>query len=211
MQAICEVIKEEGKPLVLKGGTALLLAYNLQRFSEDLDFDLTVPLEGHLNIKSICRDAQKKLVGKGTKVSLLHFKELKKTETTHRCRPTFFVGEDLPSHTIKIEISARTTPDPQCIRVVNGVNVYAVGEIARLKLLAARENELSSHRTAARDLHDLAFIARQWEADLSPDIIAQMEDFFSDPIYLMERYNDAYDDDPIINGRLFDDLSTIEK
>ena len=26
-------------PLVLKGGTALLLAYDLSRFSEDLDFD----------------------------------------------------------------------------------------------------------------------------------------------------------------------------
>jgi predicted nucleotidyltransferase component of viral defense system len=26
-------------PLVLKGGTALLLAYGLDRFSEDLDFD----------------------------------------------------------------------------------------------------------------------------------------------------------------------------
>ena len=45
MQAICEVIHDENKPLVLKGGTALLLGYDLQRFSEDLDFDLTMPLE----------------------------------------------------------------------------------------------------------------------------------------------------------------------
>jgi predicted nucleotidyltransferase component of viral defense system len=45
MQAICEIIHDEGKPLVLKGGTALLLGYDLQRFSEDLDFDLTTSLQ----------------------------------------------------------------------------------------------------------------------------------------------------------------------
>lgn len=41
MRAICEVIEEENKPLVLKGGTALMLCYQIDRFSEDLDFDLS--------------------------------------------------------------------------------------------------------------------------------------------------------------------------
>ncbi len=38
------------KPLVLKGGTALMLAYNLDRYSEDIDYDSStkIDLPGHL-------------------------------------------------------------------------------------------------------------------------------------------------------------------
>ncbi|TVP60585.1 MAG: nucleotidyl transferase AbiEii/AbiGii toxin family protein [Halomonadaceae bacterium] len=212
MLAICEVIHEEGKPLVLKGGTALLLGYQLERFSEDLDFDLTIVLKGHLNIESICRSATKKLAGRGIKLTLDTFNELKKTATTHRCRPMFSVGdENAPPISIKIEISSRSTPDPECIRTISGIKVYAVSEIARLKLLAASEDETRRYRTAARDLHDLAFIASHWDGELAAAVIDQLEAFFSDPAYLMERYADAYEDDGILNGHLFEDLNTIER
>tara|TARA_Y100001933_G_scaffold264813_1_gene332783 strand:- start:2466 stop:3191 length:726 start_codon:yes stop_codon:yes gene_type:complete len=211
MQAICEVIHDEGKPLVLKGGTALLLGYDLQRFSEDLDFDLTTALQGHLNIERICNSAIKKLAGKGIKVSLSSFNEPKKTGTTHRCRPMFATGEDEPPIPIKIEISSRTTPDPASICVINGIQMYSISQIAHLKLLAAREDPAMPYRTTARDLHDLAFIASRYSADLPPELIAQLEEFFSDPTHLMERYASAYEGDPILNGRLFDDLSIIEE
>lgn len=211
MQAICEVIQEEGKPLVLKGGTSLLLGYGLQRFSEDLDFDLTTSLRGKLNVESICKAAVKKLAGKGIKVTLDSFKDLKDTETTHRCRPIFSAGEDVPPFPIKIEISSRSIPDPGEIGTVNGISMYSVREIARLKLLAACEDETRRYRTTARDLHDLAFIAKNWESELPPEIIRQLEEFFADPAYLMERYEDAYTADPLLEGRLFEDLSIIEQ
>ena len=42
MRAIAqELTSRTGDAFVLKGGTALLLAYDLPRFSIDLDFDLT--------------------------------------------------------------------------------------------------------------------------------------------------------------------------
>lgn len=211
MQAICEVIHDEGKPLVLKGGTALLLGYDLQRFSEDLDFDLTTALQGHLNIERICNSAIKKLAGKGIKVSLSSFNEPKKTGTTHRCRPMFATGEGEPPIPIKIEISSRTTPAPASICVINGIQMYSISQIAHLKLLAAREDPAMPYRTTARDLHDLAFIASRYSADLPPELVAQLEEFFSDPTHLMERYASAYEGDPILNGRLFDDLSIIEE
>lgn len=210
MEAICEVIHDEGKPVVLKGGTALLLGYNLQRFSEDLDFDLTMPLRGHLNVENICRNAVKKLAGRGIKVSLENFREPKKTGTTHRCRPMFSAGESMPPIPIKIEISSRSIPDPESICTINGICVYSVSEIARLKLLAAQEDESLPYRTAARDLHDLTFIATHWEDKLPDEIIGQLELFFKDPAYLMERYEKSYEKDPILNGRLFEDLSLIE-
>jgi predicted nucleotidyltransferase component of viral defense system len=49
MRAICEVIGAGNKPLVLKGGTALMLCYQIDRFSEDLGFDLSLELKTHLN------------------------------------------------------------------------------------------------------------------------------------------------------------------
>ncbi|WP_018402769.1 nucleotidyl transferase AbiEii/AbiGii toxin family protein [Marinobacter gelidimuriae] len=42
MRAICEVIGAGNKPLVLKGGTALMLCYQIDRFSEDFYGDLDV-------------------------------------------------------------------------------------------------------------------------------------------------------------------------
>ena len=44
-----------------------------------------------------------------------------------------------------------------------------------------------------------------------PEIVGQLEAFFSDPAYLMERYADAYENDAILNGHLFEDLNTIER
>lgn len=123
----------------------------------------------------------------------------------------FSTGEGEPPIPIKIEISSRTTPDPASICVINGIQMYSISQIAHLKLLAAREDPAMPYRTTARDLHDLAFIASRYSADLPPELVAQLEEFFSDPTHLMERYASAYEGDPILNGRLFDDLSIIEE
>ena len=40
MKAIALEISENEKPAVLKGGTSLVLTRGLDRFSEDMDFDL---------------------------------------------------------------------------------------------------------------------------------------------------------------------------
>ena len=211
MQAICETVHSEDKPLVLKGGTALLLAYNLQRFSEDLDFDLTVGLQGHINLESLCRSAVRRLSRQGLNLALTSFKVLKKTEITHRCRAMFSAGETLPPLPLKLEVSARSAPDPAAIRIVNGIKVYSITEIARQKLLAAQEDDNHPYRTAARDLHDLAFIAEQWVAELPEDTLGQLEEFCSNPECLLERYAEAYNDDPLLQGRLYEDLNRIER
>ena len=39
------------KPLILKGGTALMFGYGLNRFSEDLDFDIARSFSGSGTIK----------------------------------------------------------------------------------------------------------------------------------------------------------------
>lgn len=210
MQSICESIANQDKPLVLKGGTALLLAYNLERFSEDLDFDLEKPLQGHVKVESLCQEGVKSLSRQGIRITLDAFDEVKKTPTTHRCRAMFSLGEGNPPIPLKIEISSRGVPDPAVVRRQNNIKVYSVSEIARLKLLAAEEVPERQYRTAARDLHDLAFIAGHWEPELPKDLITRIEQFFADPVQLMDRYADAYDEDPLLHDRLFQDLAIIE-
>ncbi|WP_245395003.1 nucleotidyl transferase AbiEii/AbiGii toxin family protein, partial [methanotrophic endosymbiont of Bathymodiolus puteoserpentis (Logatchev)] len=53
-------------PTVLKGGTALLLAYDLDRFSEDLDFDSTKAF----NLEKRINDSAKKSNVKVNKILL---------------------------------------------------------------------------------------------------------------------------------------------
>jgi predicted nucleotidyltransferase component of viral defense system len=62
-------------PTVLKGGTALLLAYDLDRFSEDLDFDSTKAF----NLEKRVNDSAKK---SNVKVNKIFLK--KDTSTTKR-------------------------------------------------------------------------------------------------------------------------------
>jgi hypothetical protein len=72
------------------------------------------------------------------------------------------------------------------IAIINGVKVYRATAIARQKLLAATEDPRRNYRTAARDLHDLAFLASKFEADLSADVLADLESFFADQEALLE-------------------------
>ena len=119
-------------------------------------------------------------------------------------------GEKMPV-SVKLEISARRLPDPGVVQELNGIKVYSIDEIARLKLLAAQVNPEMPYRTAARDLHDLAFVVSEYEDELADETISNLEIFFADTEALMMRYSDAYTVDSILNGRLYGDLDVIEK
>lgn len=211
MKAVCEAVSVDNKPLILKGGTALLLCYGLDRFSEDLDFDLEHPIATHMNVESLCQEAVKRVNKRGLRASLEAFSEPKKTETTHRCRPVFKVAGHAAPFSIKIEISARETPAPDEITHVNDVKVYSPDRIARMKLLAATQTPDNQGRTAARDLHDLAFLATHYEGAMPNDVMEDLKEFFADPGELLIRYADAYEADPILKGRIYEDLAAAER
>ena len=63
---------------------------------------------------------------------------------------------------------------------INGIKVDRIDEIARLKLLAAQANPDIPYRTAARDLHDLAYIASRYNDDLTDETIRNLDIFFAD-------------------------------
>ena len=77
----------KGNNLVLKGGTALLLCYGLDRFSEDLDFDARRKSE-----TSVLSDKIKDIVGENT-VCLI--KTAKDTPTTTRYKLDYGAENEL--------------------------------------------------------------------------------------------------------------------
>jgi predicted nucleotidyltransferase component of viral defense system len=211
MRTICEVIGADSKPLVLKGGTALMLCYGLDRFSEDLDFDLLRELNTHLNLESVCKEGLKVLNRQGAGIELAGFSDSKRTETTHRARALFKLPGEVVPVSLKLEVSARQLPDQEGVQSVEGITVYCIDEIARMKLRAAQEDPAMPYRTAARDLHDLAFIASEYEGELADTTLSDLEEFFVDTAALMERYAEAYEADVILKGRLYGDLDVIER
>lgn len=139
-----EMAKEDA---VLKGGTALLLCYGLDRFSEDMDFD---------GGTRFSLERAKKLISKAfetinTKVTQIIVK--KDTPTTKRFMYHYEVDGNIPyAYPLKIEFSFRQSKELSGYTMLNGVKVYPLDILAEKKLDALLE------RTAPRDIYDIAFL-----------------------------------------------------
>lgn len=70
MKAIAMAVADT--PMVLKGGTALLLVYGLDRFSEDLDFDSNKAI----NLENRIQQAGRLLAPSATIIFVLLYKQL---------------------------------------------------------------------------------------------------------------------------------------
>lgn len=171
-------------PLVLKGGTALLLAYDLSRFSEDLDFDAP----HKLNLESRIQRS----VPMG--ITLDEVTALKDTGTVTRYRAKYHTEHGPRS--LKLEVSYRTpTPDSE-VRSVHGIRVAALPRIIDQKLKAAHDGH--DPRAKVRDLYDLDFAARRWPVAFTDDLAARLLAFAEDPAVLESRYQADYDEDDLI-------------
>lgn len=147
----------------------------------------------------------------GLKIRLSGFAEPKRTSTTHRCISKFHIdnlNEDLK---IKIEVSRRNIPDPSRVKKLNNIKVYSPDDIAQMKLYAADEKNNPSPRIAARDLHDIIFLASKKEKHLNNKTLESIEEFLSDLPGLAVLYESAYESDEILVGRLFSDLEIAER
>lgn len=171
-------------PLVLKGGTALLLAYDLSRFSEDLDFDAP----HKLNLESRIQRS----VPMG--ITLDEVTALKDTGTVTRYRAKYHTEHGPRS--LKLEVSYRTpTPDAE-VRSVHGIRVASLPRIIDQKLKAAHDGH--DPRAKVRDLYDLDFAARRWPAAFTGDLASRLQAFAEDPGVLESRYQADYDEDDLI-------------
>lgn len=138
-------------PYVLKGGTALSLCYQLNRFSEDIDLDAPAHTKGGRRffneVQRFCTENN------------YSYRIAKDTPTTQRVYIDYG-QEGLP---LKIEVSFRRKIIPQeLVCVKDGIQVYTLDEMARLKATAY------SSRDKIRDLYDVAFICTHYYEELSP-------------------------------------------
>ena len=104
-------------PLALKGGTALLLCYGLDRFSEDIDLDGRKKL-----------NLQSRLGAVLSRVTTEHdIRIVKDTDTVQRLKIRYKTL--LATGNLKIEVSYRTSFEEVDLAEINGIKTY---KIARL-------------------------------------------------------------------------------
>ena len=165
------------KPLIFKGGTALMLCYGIDRFSEDLDFDCQY---------NVSANSLKNLLSKVADV------EIKKdTETTKRFKLSTEEVEYL-----KVEISLRKyKPSYPLKKLKDNLYVYDINDLFLQKLNAL------SNRGKARDLYDIAFICYQYYNKLSSNYRKKIYNLFAskDEIYnLIPKFIDAFNEDKML-------------
>lgn len=180
-----EVLRSvQDTPLVLKGGTALLVCYGLDRFSEDLDFDAPKKL----NLESRMESALARLTSK------LKITRTKDTDTVQRYRLEYEYGSTLGR--LKVEVSCRdASAAADDVIEVAGVRTYRVSRLIEQKLNALEK------RTAARDLYDVHFLARRYAGDFSPQARERLRELTSDMNRLEGRFRPAFEEDDLFRER----------
>jgi hypothetical protein len=135
---------------ILKGGAALYLCYNLDRFSEDID------LNG--KVKGLAAVVDGYCAEKG-----YSYRTAKDTATVERC----FINYGNVGKPLKIEASYRRMEIPsEETEMVNGIRVYGIEPLCVMKINAY------SGRDKIRDLYDVTFICNNYFDRLSPQTIA---------------------------------------
>ena len=156
-KVICDFLKylnSFSDEYVLKGGTALLTCYNLDRFSEDIDLD------------SNNKNKIKKFVDTYCSKNKYIYRIAKDTDTTKR----FFIHYGNVIHPLKIEVSFRSIILNSDCTKINGIKVYSINKLMNLKLNAYNT------RDTIRDLYDITFIAKHYWDSLTPEIKSNLNE-----------------------------------
>ena len=179
-----EVLRSlQDTPLVLKGGTALLLCYGLDRFSEDLDFDSPKKLNLESRIENVLRPMTKEL----------RITRTKDTDTVQRYRVEYETTE--AQGRLKAEISFRDAVAAEDVVERNGIRTY------RAARLIEQKTNAMENRTTARDLYDVHFLATHFRADFEPEVIARLQALTADVNRLEGRFMPAFDEDDLFRDR----------
>jgi predicted nucleotidyltransferase component of viral defense system len=173
-------------PYVLKGGAALILTRQLDRYSSDLDFDaaLKLNLTGRIEraLKSIDR------------IALRSIKLVKDTDTVQRYKIHYADRNTDQDTLLKVETSLRESPPSEAVEIVSGIRTYRVEYLFDQKLSAAQ------NRTEARDLYDLAFLVEQFGSQLQDHQIEAMKHFVADPDQLFDQYKLVFKTDEALSN-----------
>ena len=171
------------KPLILKGGTALMLAYNLDRYSEDIDYDSDTKIDLAKHLESIMQKTrmQYEIVTK------------KQTDTTSRVSVKYTTGK-AKGILLKIEVKNNRQISSDDISNHPGFLVYTVNKICEQKLHA------SSERIKARDFYDLGFIAGHYKDALDNRNLIGLKELANNKT-IHELYQEEWHEDEFVRDR----------
>ena len=176
-------------PYVLKGGTALMFGYDLDRFSEDLDFDSVKKLNLETKIKENLPSG----------FEIIEITKPKDTNTVQRYKVTYITPNG--KRRLKIETSYRKKEiSKEDYSSIDGMQIYNVDFLLDNKLQAAHDGD--TPRTTARDLYDIHFIVHNFKNILTPDFMGRLNEFSSDEDALFDRFEDAYNEDLLVNTKI---------
>lgn len=179
----------QDRPMVLKGGTALMLAHGLDRFSEDIDLDANKGFSLEAAIKKGCARAG---------VNLNSLEIAKDTGTTKR----YYVDYDseFGARRLKIESSMREHIDFSEVEKIHGVQVYSVSALIEQKIRATQG------RDKIRDLYDLNFLLRHHSDKFTAHHLNDLKEL-GDPLHITEKYKANYGKDKLLSHLSLDDLA----
>jgi predicted nucleotidyltransferase component of viral defense system len=174
--------------LVLKGGTALLFCYGLQRYSTDLDYD-----GFNYNFK-ILDEIKSVFNSNGLELDKINIK--KDTDTVKRYMLHYKEAENNP---IKLEISFRNIDDVEYINKniiqINNINTYNINYLAAKK---TKKIEAFLNRTAARDIFDVSFLLQCFPGCVNKELLEKCKSKLSS-IGLDQMENILKNDETLIN------------
>lgn len=129
---------------ILKGGTALMLCYDLTRFSEDIDLDSTDKQTMFVIVKHLCE------------VNNYSYRIAKQTDTVSRMMIDY--GGSKP---LKVEVSHRRLFIPEEeVCTIHDIRVYRLNDLATFKAGAYAQ------RDKLRDLFDICYLVNNKYSDL---------------------------------------------
>jgi predicted nucleotidyltransferase component of viral defense system len=175
-------------PIVLKGGTALLLCYGLDRFSEDLDFDSNKKLNIINRVsETLSRHTEKHTI----KIS-------KDTDTVQRLKIHY--SKNGLERFLKIETSFRDPFQNEDTVIIDEIKTYQINNLIDQKVNAM------IGRTKARDLYDVDFLLRTYRESFAESTIKKLSETVADINELEGRFYPAFKDDYILNESELDHL-----
>lgn len=146
IELIRQLLPQFGEEYVLKGGTALMLYYGLDRFSEDIDLDSY----GEMNMLD-------KIKNPG--YEKWNVRIVKDIPTVFRVLIDYGAKSDLGDYPLKIEISSRNTKMLKNnlfkINSIEGVKVYDISELVNIKVATF------GNRDKIRDFYDLGYLIKK--------------------------------------------------
>jgi predicted nucleotidyltransferase component of viral defense system len=150
MEEFLAYLNDRTENFVLKGGTALLLCYQLDRFSEDIDLDGEE--------KSLLQFVQGFCTASG-----FSYRTAKDSPIVQRCLLNY--GDAEKPLRIEASYRRREIPAEETMKI-NGIRVYGVDALCVMKSIAY------AGRDKIRDLYDLVFICNRYFEQLSPQTVS---------------------------------------